>query len=102
MTNLIYYLLSSIGLMCILKYGSILAQPRAFLSMRSLYLSELFSCSLCLGFWAGFAIMGFIYFCTEDWAPQWFLFPLVSAVLSWLADPLIGIVSYTEKYLSRK
>lgn len=60
-------LLAAIGLTFILKYAFILNAPRNWLKGKGVYLSELLSCSQCLGFWcglgiyflAGFLIQGF-------------------------------------------
>lgn len=102
MLDLFYYTVSSIGLMCILKYGNILSLPRDFLTSKSKYLKELFSCSLCLGFWAGVAIACFIYFILDSWEDKYFLFPLYSSISCWIADPVIGIFSYTENLVAKK
>ena len=103
MADLFYYTVSGIGLMCILKYGSILATPRSFLCSKSEYLKELFKCSLCLGFWVGFIISSFIYFLDPtSWSPKLFLFPFFSSISCWVADPIIGIFSYSEKIVARK
>jgi hypothetical protein len=102
MLDLLYYTVSSLGLVCLLKYGSILARPRTFLSARSPVLAELFSCSLCLGFWAGIGVATFIYYFTPNWNNNFFLFPLFSAVTCWSGDSIIGIFSYLERYLADK
>ena len=102
MIDLFYYILSSIGLMCILKYGTILGWLRALLAPRFRFFHDLFKCSLCLGFWTGGFISTFIYFFTDSFENKYYLFPLVSAVLCWVADSLIGIAKYTERYLEKK
>ena len=102
MTEL-FYAISCIGLMCILKYGSILSTPRDFVCSKSKYLKELFSCSLCLGFWSGALVGVFIYFLDSSfWSPKFYLLPLFSAVTCWVSDSLIGIFSYTEKFIAHK
>ncbi len=103
MIDLLYYTLSCVGLMCILKYGSILAKPRAFITSKSKYFAELFKCSLCLGFWVGALAATFIYFLDKSfWSDKFYLFPLYSAVICWTSDSIIGIFSYSEKYIARK
>jgi len=102
MLDLFYYTLSALGVVCILKYGSILAKPRAFLSARSEALAELFRCSLCLGFWVGGGVAIFIYYFTPAWDNKFFLFPFFAAVICWAGDSIIGIFSYLERYLSEK
>lgn len=49
-------LLAAIGLTFILKYAFILKVPRDWLKGKGVYLSELLSCSQCLGFWCGLGI----------------------------------------------
>ena len=88
--------------MCVLKYGSILAFPRDFICAKSNYLKELFQCSLCLGFWTGVIICLFIHFVLDGWDNKYYLFPFFSSVTCWTADPIIGILSYTETYLVKK
>ena len=88
--------------MCILKYGSILAAPRNFICSKSAYLKELFSCSLCLGFWSGVTVAVFVYYLQPPWDNKYFLFPFLSAVMCWTADSVIGIFSYTERYMASK
>lgn len=44
--------LAAIGLMFILKYGTILDKPREFIC-RLKFFREMFNCSMCLGFWCG-------------------------------------------------
>lgn len=103
MIDLLYYTLSCVGLMSILKYGSILSAPRSFLTSKSKYLEELFKCSLCLGFWVGFLTTLFIYFLDNAfWSSKFYLFPLYSAVICWSCDSIIGILSYSEKYIARQ
>ena len=53
---MLYVLMACIGLMCILKYGSILSWPRDVLTSRIEFFEDLFGCSLCLGFWCGVAV----------------------------------------------
>jgi hypothetical protein len=55
---------------------------------------------MCLGTWGGVLIGLFIYFISpEDWETKYFLLPLVSSLLSWLADPIIGIAYRFETKL---
>ena len=102
MTELLYYTICALGLTCILKYGNVLHAPRKFLCSKSSYLEELFSCSLCLGFWSGAVIASFIYYVSPDWHNGYFLFPLFSAASCWSLDSIIGILNYTERYIANK
>lgn len=87
-------LLACIGLTFILKYGTILNMPRNFLYGLHESIKQLFSCSLCLGFWSGVAI----YF-VEQSIP---LLPLASAAACWVADSLVGVLQYLELKLEKE
>lgn len=52
MVELIFNTGCIIGLVLILKYGSILDKPRNFLTKWKFF-KQLFDCGLCLGFWCG-------------------------------------------------
>jgi len=84
--DLFYYLLSSLGLMFILKYGSILDKPRCYVVTRSKFFKELFCCSLCLGFWTGLMIMVYCYFVLGKFDNRAYLFPFASAAFCWVID----------------
>jgi hypothetical protein len=83
--DLILHTVSCIGLCFILKYGSILSFFRNKLTSYSEYLKELFSCSLCLGFWSGL-IVGLI----SPYNP--ILFCTYGAAVCWYADFLLDWV----------
>ncbi len=89
-----YVLLACIGLMCILKYGSILSWPRNFLTSRSEFLEDLFGCSLCLGFWCGAIISTLMYFI--EWNPLYCLLPFVSAATCWFFDSVLMVIQTIE------
>ncbi len=84
---MIYNLLASLGLMFILKYGSILGFLRNFLYDQSDVFKELFSCSLCLGFWTGL-IVGVISVDTLC-RSEYVLLPFASAAFCNIVDMLI-------------
>ena len=94
-----YYILASIGFTFIIKYGSILDWIRKPLLKFDLF-KELFSCSLCIGFWTGLCVGTMAYFIENNSA--YFLMPLVSAGMSWFADGLIGVLQSLEIYLDDK
>jgi len=101
MTEVLLYIWASFGLMCILKYGSILSFVRTPLVARFNFFDELFQCSLCLGFWTGVTLGVFLYY-TGKWDPFYFLFPLLSAPACWTLDSLVGIVKYKEVALQKE
>jgi len=84
----------------ILKYGSILEKPRAFLVRRGMFFKDLFACSLCLGFWGGAAISGSLFFI--EWNDFYYFLPLVSAFCSLTCDSLVRLMQTCEIYLEKK
>lgn len=91
---MLYVLMACIGLMCILKYGSILSWPRDVLTSRIEFFEDLFGCSLCLGFWCGVAVGSAMFFL--DWNPYYYLLPLVSAACCWFFDSLLMVIQTIE------
>lgn len=76
--------LASVGLMFIVKYGTILNQCRVILSRFSI-LKKLLSCSLCLGFWCGLFLMLMDYLYSGS---LYVYLPLISAGVCWFSDNL--------------
>ena len=74
-------ILSCIGLTLVLKQGQPTRFIRDWLISKSDWFYELFSCSLCLGFWVGVMHMPFYGY---DWK-----LPFVSAAASFMADCFI-------------
>ena len=97
---MIVELISCVGLMWILKHGSILNVPRNFLTERSKILTELFKCSLCLGFWSGLIISLFSYFFVFKSFNLIFL-PFASSALCWFFDSLLDLIQIASCYLER-
>ena len=92
---MIYDLLASVGLMFILKYGTILNWYRKLVCSWHPKIEELHKCSLCLGFWTGVAVMIFeIYFGNTDY--KIFLIPLISAGCCWFIDNLNNVLQSIE------
>ena len=89
-----YILLTCIGLTWILRYGSILSWPRNFLTKRFATMEDLFSCTLCLGFWAGVAVCLSLFYL--DWEPRFIFLPLASAGASWFSDGLLRVIQTIE------
>ena len=82
---ILFYLLASLGLMFILKYGSIFDTPRCWLTTKSKFFKELICCSLCLGFWTGVFVAGILFF-FDDYVKDLILFPFASAGFCWILD----------------
>ena len=90
--------------MFILKYGTILNVPRKLLCKINL-LKDLFSCSLCLGFWTGFFVAVINYYFIA-WQGSLLLLPLVSAACCWIVDNMNNTLQSVEilldKYIEQK
>tara|TARA_R100000805_G_C3585633_1_gene88491 strand:- start:412 stop:714 length:303 start_codon:yes stop_codon:yes gene_type:complete len=93
-------ILACYGLMCILKYGSILNVPRNFLCNISSTLKELFSCSLCLGFWCGVivAVIDALYYNSKF---NIFL-PFISSGVCLFLDCTLRSIQTVEMFLDKK
>jgi hypothetical protein len=79
--DLILYLLSTIGLCAILKYGTILNFVRDTLTKLSFF-KDLFDCALCLGFYTGIIVGIFTSY-------NIFIFAFASAGVCWFADHIL-------------
>lgn len=80
----LFYLLASLGLTYVCKYGTILDVPRTWLGVQFAPLKELFKCSLCLGFWTGALITPVVLL--DVGACPAVVFPLASAAWCWTID----------------
>jgi len=89
---MIIELLACIGLTFILKYATILDWIRTPITRFSFF-EDLFSCSLCLGFWSGLAV----FYVTRSTI----LLPLVSSCVCWFADYILMILQLYELKLDK-
>jgi hypothetical protein len=85
---MLYTLLSSLGLMYIIKYGTILDGLRAWLIKTVPWTHQLLQCSLCLGFWTG-VVTGIV---SSDDNINLVLFPWASAAWCWSCDTIHDLV----------
>jgi hypothetical protein len=83
-------LCACVGLMWLLRFGSILKRPRSLLKEIPLF-RDLLNCSLCLGFWTGLLIGLILYFYKEN-NIIYCLFPLASSGLCWFFDCLLELI----------
>lgn len=98
---MIYDLLASVGLMFILKYGTILNLYRELVCKIHPKICELHRCSLCLGFWTGVAVMCFeLYFGNNE--HQVYLLPLMSSACCWVVDNLNNTIQSIELKLDKE
>lgn len=95
--ELLFNSISCIGLCFILKYGSILSFLRKALT-RFKFFKELFSCSLCLGFWSGL-IIGLVINRDQLLISEYItfganalMFAPYGAAICWVADMILDII----------
>jgi hypothetical protein len=88
-------IIACIGLMFIIKYGTILTWYRTFVGRLHPKLAELHKCSLCLGFWCGVVVMSFEVF-FENSNHQIYLLPLMSSGACWFSDNLNNTLQSVE------
>ena len=99
---MLFNLTTCLGLMWILKYGTILNKPRNFISSRSKVLKELFNCSLCLGFWVG-VLIGSIEYHINGINPLHILYlGLSSSAVCWFFDILFELITLSCDKLDPK
>lgn len=91
---------ASIGLMWILKYGSILSYPREYLKSISDILKELFDCSMCLGFWCGIFFVSLSYKINGP-SYELILIPFISSASCWFLDSLLDLIQESSVKLSK-
>lgn len=99
-----FYLASTVGLVFILKYGSILKFLRDYLisTRYKKFFRELFKCSLCLGFWAGAFHVLVVYVLDPNTPNRFILFPLVSACTAWSADSALQLIQALEVTIMKR
>ncbi len=97
---MIFEILASIGLMWILKHGSILDPLRRRIVKIHPKVDELFKCSMCLGFWSGACVALFSYSLNEN--QEVILLPLAASGLSWLLDSLLDLIQISCNKLEGK
>ena len=98
---MIVELTSCVGLMWVLRYGSILNRPRNFIVKYSNLLYVLFYCSLCLGFWCGLFI-GLLMYNFKESNILYLLFPLCSSAYCWFFDSLLDLIQLSCNKLDKK
>ncbi len=92
---MIYKPLACVGVMFIIKYGTILSWYRDIVCKIHPKIAELHKCSLCLGFWTGMCILGFeLYFNNPDY--KIYLLPLASSACCWVIDNLNNVLQSIE------
>ena len=96
-----FYLVSCIGLTFLLKYAKILKHYREYWTSKDEFFRDLFSCSLCLGFWVGMLHIPFVSLC-EGTHLKYLLLPPISAAVSWFADGALQMIQALELYLMKQ
>lgn len=93
---------ASVGLMFILKYGTILNRYRSIVGKIHPKLEELHKCSLCLGFWTGVVILAIEYNIAVDFEHRLFYLPLISSGCCWVIDNLNNVLQSVELKIDRE
>ena len=88
---MLFYWISSIGLCLIIKHGSILEGFRTFTSGIFHFLTKLYKCCLCMGFWAGVFMIPFLYN-IEGYGIELVWFPFSTSALCWIADSVLSLI----------
>ena len=93
--------LAAIGIVWIIKDSFILKKPRDILKSKSKILSELLSCSQCLGFWVGvlFTIYISIHYKFHELL---LLYPFAVSAFCWFTDSLLDMIQETAVFLENK
>ena len=94
---IVYYILASIGMCFIMKYGSILESFRQKTVTWFPCLEKLYKCCLCMGFWAGVITAPCLY--RFDWDVIELLFyPFITSNFCWFADSIITLIHTQTNY----
>jgi len=95
----IFLLLSSVGLTNILKYATILSWARRVFVEPNHFLKELFSCSMCLGFWSGavLGIVGVVCFNSYICIFLPFAASCCAQLFDYLIDALLEVISFLKE-----
>lgn len=89
----IEFYIGCIGMVFILKYGSILNPVRDILTKVNFF-RDLFKCSLCLGFWVG-VLWTVIY-------KQSYITPFTVAGICWTADIILQFIQAIDMWVMSK
>ena len=92
-------ILASVGLMWILKYGSILKLPRECLKSLSIFFKKLFECSMCLGFWTG-VFFSLLSYYINGMNYNLILIPFISSGTCWFLDSLLDLIQESSLKIS--
>jgi len=92
----------ALGLLWILRFGSILNKPRNLLTSIHPSIKELFNCSLCLGFWIGVLLS-----CTNLHYGKFseleaIMFPFACSGVCWFIDSLLALIQFTSLKVEEK
>ena len=93
--------LAAIGIVWIIKDSYILKKPRDFLKSKSKTLSELLSCSQCLGFWVGVCFSIYISL-RYGFYEIILLYPFAVSAFCWLFDSLLDMIQEASVFLEKR
>lgn len=88
-----------IAIVWIIKDSFIFLKPRNYLKSKSIYLKELLSCSLCLGFWVGLLVSILEFLFNDNRTLNLLYIPFASSALCWFFDSLLDLIQECWVYL---
>lgn len=97
---ILYYIIASIGMCFIMKYGSILEPFRNKTIQWFSCLEKLYKCCLCMGFWAGVITTPLLYKTQEWYWWELLFYPFVTSAICWYADSIISLIHSTNNYFN--
>ena len=89
--------LACLALVWIIKDSYIFKKPRNFIVSKSNFFKELFSCSLCLGFWAGVLLL-ILDSHLFGFKKEFIYYPLASSAFCWFFDSLLDLIQEVYVY----
>lgn len=97
---ILYYIIASIGMCFIMKYGSLLEPFRNKTIQWFSCLEKLYKCCLCMGFWAGVITTPLLYKTQEWYWWELLFYPFVTSAICWYADSIISLIHSTNNYFN--
>jgi hypothetical protein len=85
-------LLACLAIVWIVKDSYIFSKPREYLKNKSKHLKELFSCSLCLGFWAGVILVLYECLLLDNNLIDCIYYPFSVSAFCWFFDSVLDMI----------
>jgi hypothetical protein len=94
-------ILASVGLMWIIKYGSIFNIPREYIKSINSTLKRLIDCSMCLGFWCGL-FFTLIACKSNGFSCELIYIPFISSGACWFFDSTLDLIQEASVSISKE